>query len=63
MAKGSERWLFLYDDQSRQALIDLFHRYADDPELNFSSADAALLTEKVREQAARPELSREMGRV
>ena len=29
MAKGKERYIFLYDDQSYDALIDVFDRFAD----------------------------------
>jgi len=53
MAKGSERYVFLYDDQSCDALIDVFDKFAENPELNFSAGDAALLGQKVRETAAR----------
>lgn len=57
MAKGRERYVFLYDDQSYDALIDLFDKYAENRELNFSSADAALLGQKARESRARAGLS------
>ena len=53
MAKGRERYVFLYDDQSYDMLIDLFDKYADNPELNFSTADASLLSQKARESRAR----------
>jgi hypothetical protein len=53
MAKGSERYVFLYDDESCDALIDLFDKFAENTELNFSAGDAALLGHKVRESAAR----------
>ena len=52
MAKGGERYVFLYDDQSYDALIRVFGKFAQSPELNFSVADAALLGRKVRESAA-----------
>ena len=53
MAKGRERYVFLYDDQSYDTLLDLFDEYADNPELNFSSADASLLGQKARESRGR----------
>jgi transcriptional antiterminator len=53
MAKGSERYVFLYDDQSRDALIQVFERFAENAELNFSRRDAEILTQKVRETVER----------
>lgn len=53
MAKAGERYVFLYDDESYEALIDVFDRFAQSADLTFSDADAALLTQKVRESAAR----------
>jgi hypothetical protein len=53
MAKGPERYVFLYDDQSYETLIDLFDKYAENPELNFSSADASLLGRKAQESHGR----------
>jgi hypothetical protein len=49
MAKGSERYIFLYDDQSYDTLIDVLAKYADHPDLSFCSGDAALLGRKARE--------------
>jgi hypothetical protein len=51
MIKGNERYVYVYDDDSRQSLIDAFRDNAADPELNFSWFDAVVLTEKAREQA------------
>ncbi len=50
MLKGNERYVFIYDDQSRQPLIDAFRDQAADPRLSFNWFDAAILTEKAREQ-------------
>jgi DNA phosphorothioation-dependent restriction protein DptG len=58
LAKGAERYLFLYDDQSHQALIEVFERFAGDDQLNFSYGDAVLLTQKLREAMARRGLGR-----
>ena len=43
-----ERFIFLYDDQSGDRLLQTLGRYAADPELNFSWHDAAMLSQKVR---------------
>ena len=51
LIKGNERYVFVYDDQSRQPLIDALRDQAADPRLGFTWFDAALLTEKAREQA------------
>jgi hypothetical protein len=51
LVKGRERYVFVYDDTSRDALIDAFRDQAADPTLSFNWFDAAVLTEKAREQA------------
>lgn len=51
LIKGNERYVFVYDDDSRQSLIDTFRDDAADPNRSFSWFDAAVLTEKAREQA------------
>ena len=54
LVKGEESYVFVYDDVSRQPLIDVLRDHAADPHLNFSWFDAAVLTEKAREQAPGP---------
>jgi hypothetical protein len=51
LLKGDERYVFVYDDDSRQRLIDTFRDQAADPALSFTWFDAAVLTDKAREQA------------
>jgi hypothetical protein len=51
LIKGNERYVYVYDDDSRQPLIDAFRDQAADPQLSFTWFDAAVLTEKAREQA------------
>jgi hypothetical protein len=51
LIKGNERYVFVYDDDSRQTLIDAFRDQAADPQLSLTWFDAAVLTEKAREQA------------
>lgn len=48
--KGSEHYLFLYDDDSLPSLVDLFRRYASDAELSFNWFDAAVMSEKGKAQ-------------
>lgn len=56
LVKGAERYVFVYDDDSRAALIDALRDLAANPEVGFSWFDAAVLTEKAREQACVPAL-------
>ncbi len=51
LIKGQERYVFVYDDNARPDLIDVFRQFATDPELSFNWFDAAVLTEKARQQA------------
>lgn len=55
LIKGEDRYVFVYDDGSRQALIDTFRDQAADPRLSLNWFDAAVLTEKAREQAQQAE--------
>ena len=51
LIKGDERYVFVYDDESRQPLVDAFRDQAADPRLSFTWFDATVLTDKAREQA------------
>ena len=51
LIKGDEHFIYVYDDASRQPLIEAFRDQAADPRLNFNWFDAAVLTDKAREQA------------
>ena len=50
LLKGSERYVFVFDDESREQLIDVFRNQAADPHLSLSWLDVAILTNKAREQ-------------
>ena len=50
LIKGNEHYVYVYDDASRAELIDALRNQAADPHLSFSWFDAAVLTEKAREQ-------------
>ena len=58
LIKGDESYVFVYDDASRQLLIDTFRDRAAEPGLSFSWFDAAVLTEKAHEQARAASASR-----
>lgn len=55
LIKGSERFLFVYDDDSKDALIDDIRDKAADPAVALNWFDAAVLTERVRNPAAHPD--------
>ena len=48
LVKGSERYVFLYDDTSSAELLRTLGRFAADPQLSFTWYDAAILSQKVR---------------
>ena len=49
LVKGGERYVFLYDDDSREQALRTLARQAADPALSFSWYDAAVLAQKVRQ--------------
>jgi hypothetical protein len=51
LIKGEERYVFVYDDASRRALLDAFRDQAAEPGLSLNWFDVAVLTEKAKEQA------------
>lgn len=56
LIKGEEKYIFLYDDAHRRELLQVFSRFASNPELSFSWYDAAVLSQKVRHEAQRRQL-------
>ena len=53
LIKGAERFVFVYDDDSREAVIDALRDRAADPDVALNWFDAAVLTERARLQATR----------
>jgi hypothetical protein len=51
LMKGRERYVYVYDDASHDALIDAVRDHAADPRLSLSWFDASVLTRKARDQA------------
>ena len=51
LIKGRERFIYVYDDDSRERLIDTIRDQAADPTVSVSWFDAAALTERARQQA------------
>lgn len=52
--KGDERFIFVYDDDSRDDMIDEIRHRAADPAVAINWFDAAVLTERVRNQEEEP---------
>jgi hypothetical protein len=62
LVKGGERYVFLYDDDSREQALQTLARQAADPALSFSWYDAAVLAQKVRQNTPRPRRLRYLPR-
>jgi hypothetical protein len=54
LIKGGERYVYVYDDASREKLIATLRSQAADPALSLSWFDVAVLTDRTREQTAAP---------
>jgi hypothetical protein len=54
LVKGEERYIFLFDEESRAETLRTLGRYASNPDLSFSWYDAAVLSQKIRETAVAP---------
>ena len=54
LVKGSERYIFLFDDDSRAETLRVLGRYASNPDLSLSWYDAAVLSQKIRQQTQPP---------
>jgi hypothetical protein len=61
LVKGSERYVFLYDDESRAETLRVLGRYASNPELSFTWYDAAVLSQKIRQESQKTRLGRRFG--
>lgn len=51
LVKGAERYIFLYDDSHRAEALRALGRFASNPELSFTWYDAAVLSQKVRQNS------------
>lgn len=54
LVKGAERYVFLYDDASRAETLRVLGRFASNPELSFTWYDAAVLSQKIRQESQKP---------
>ncbi|MDR3181893.1 MAG: hypothetical protein LBT89_03075 [Planctomycetaceae bacterium] len=51
LVKGEERYIFLYNEEHKAETLRLLGRYASNPELSFSWYDAAVLSQKIRQES------------
>jgi hypothetical protein len=58
LVKGAERYVFLYDDSSRAETLRILGRYASNPELSFTWYDAAVLSQKIRQESQKDHVAR-----
>ena len=49
LIKGKEQYVFFYSENNRAETLRLLGRYASNPELSFSWYDAAVLSQKIRQ--------------
>ncbi|MDA1016968.1 MAG: hypothetical protein O3A00_21235 [Planctomycetota bacterium] len=56
LVKDSERYVFLYDEDSSEELLQTLGRYASDKDLSFTWYDAAVLSQRVRRLRREAEL-------
>lgn len=57
LVKGNEKYVFLYNDKNRSEMLHTLGRYASDPELSLTWFDAAVLSQKIRRDKQRQEIS------
>lgn len=55
LVKGEERYVFLYDDARRADTLRVLGRFASNPELSFTWYDAAVLSQKIRQETKKAE--------
>lgn len=51
LMKGQEQYVFLYNEENRAETLRLLGRYASNPELSFTWYDAAVLSQKIRQES------------
>ncbi len=57
LVKGKERYVFLYDDNHRQECLLTLGRFASNPELSFTWYDAAVCSQKIRQESQKQTLA------
>jgi hypothetical protein len=57
LVKGEERYVYVFDDESRAEVLSVLSDQAADPRLDLSWFDAAVLSEKLRQQLLKETLA------
>ena len=52
LLKGDEKYVYVYDDPSREALVEALNEHAASAELSLNWFDAVVLTKKADDQGA-----------
>lgn len=60
LVKGEEKYVFLYDDASRAETLRCLGRFASNPELSFTWYDAAVLSQKIRQEGQKQTLKKDL---
>ncbi|MBN1851983.1 MAG: hypothetical protein JW829_04635 [Pirellulales bacterium] len=58
LVKGRERYIFLYDDANRAETLRTLGRFASNPSISFSWYDAAVLSQRIRQESRRADMNR-----
>ena len=61
LVKGNERYVFLYDNDSRAETLRVLGRFASNPELSFCWYDTAVLSQKIRQESEKQSLEDNWG--
>ena len=51
LVKGNEKYVFLYDDESKAETLRTLRRFASNGNLSFTWYDAAYLSQRIREES------------
>ena len=60
LVRDEHRFVFLYDDNSIDTVLSTLSQYANDPELEFTWYDAAMLSQRVRGLLQTQQFEKEM---
>ncbi len=55
LVKGEERYVFLYNEKHQGETLRTLGRFASNPELSFTWYDAAVLSQKIRQESRQRE--------
>lgn len=62
LVRDEHRFVFLYDDDSVDTMLATLSQYANDPELDFTWYDAAMMAQRVRKMLENVQQDSELER-